>query len=143
MSHPFESFIGYGIKQFFRAFNDLYDQKLADYGLTAAQVNVLEQLWTAGDGQTQKQLHERLRIRPASLTNLLDTLVEGGWVARKLDAGDARLKRIFLTEQGLAQRDICMGMIIELEQLVRQGMIPEEVSLMLVWLNKMRQNLPE
>ncbi|KAI7256052.1 hypothetical protein KC345_g11038 [Hortaea werneckii] len=131
MEHPFSRTIGYWSKRIYRDFNSLYDQKLAVYGLTSAQVNVLEQLWTYGDGLTQKELHEKLGIQPSSLTNLLNALVEGDWVVRKSDALDARVKRIFLTEKGTAQSRICMEMVMELEAVVQQGMSPEEIALML------------
>jgi len=142
MEHPFYGFISYWNKQFYRDFSHLYDQKLAIYGLTASQVNVLELLWTFGDGMTQKELHEKLSIRPASLTNLLDTLVSGNWVARMPDQQDARMKRIFLTEAGTVQKKICMEIIVELEQVIRQGMAPEEIALMLLWLKRVHGNIP-
>ncbi|WP_280523006.1 MarR family winged helix-turn-helix transcriptional regulator [Paenibacillus physcomitrellae] len=81
-------------------------------------------------------MHERLKIRPASLTNLLNTLVMGGWILRKPDQQDARTNRVFLTEQGKAQCKVCTEIITELEQTVRQGLSPEEVALLLVWMKK-------
>jgi DNA-binding MarR family transcriptional regulator len=143
MTHPLQGHLGYWIKQIYRAFNLLYDQKLAVYGLTASQVNVLEILWTFGDGLTQKVLHEKLQIRPASLTNLIDTLVAGGWVLRKSDDQDARVKRVYLTESGHAHRVICIAMITELEQHLRQSLAPEEASLLLVWMKKIHAHLPK
>ncbi|CAN7223967.1 MarR family winged helix-turn-helix transcriptional regulator [Paenibacillus sp. LjRoot56] len=47
-------------------------------------------------------LHEKLQIRPATLTNLIDTLFAGGWVLRKSDDQDARVQRVYLTESGHA-----------------------------------------
>ncbi|NOU69077.1 MarR family transcriptional regulator [Paenibacillus sp. LMG 31461] len=143
MTHPLQSHLGYWIKQIYRDFNLLYDQKLAVYGLTASQVNVLEILWTFGDGLTQKVLHEKLKIRPASLTNLIDTLVAGGWVLRKSDDLDARVKHVYLTESGHAHRAICIAMITELEQHLRQSLAPEEASLLLVWMKKIHAHLPK
>jgi DNA-binding MarR family transcriptional regulator len=143
MTHPLQGHLGYWIKQIYRDFNLLYDQKLAVYGLTASQVNVLEILWTFGDGLTQKVLHEKLQIRPASLTNLIDTLVVGGWVLRKSDDQDARVKRVYLTEAGHAHRVICIAMITELEQHLRQNLAPEEASLLLVWMKKIHAHLPK
>jgi DNA-binding MarR family transcriptional regulator len=142
MQHPFHGFISYWIKKNYRDLNSLYDQKLAHYGLTVSQVNVLEQLWIFGDGMTQKELHERLGIRPASLTNLLDALVTGGWVVRKPDSQDARAKRIVLTEAGQAQKNICMEIMTELEQIMRQEMAEDEVSLLLYSLRKIHKNIP-
>ncbi|MFB9277174.1 MarR family winged helix-turn-helix transcriptional regulator [Cohnella cellulosilytica] len=141
MIHPFRNNVGYLVKQIFKDFNHEYERRLEDYGLTAAQVNVLELLWIHGDGVTQKELHERLKIRPASLTNLLNTLVAGNWIFRKPDLQDARTNRVFLTERGKAQCKICMEIITELEQVARQGLSPEEIALLLVWMKKIQRNL--
>lgn len=140
MKHPFEGYIGYGIKQFYRAFNEGYDRELAEIELTAAQVNVLELLWTMGDGLTQKQLHEKLRISPASLSNLLDALVCGSWVERLADPSDARAKRVHLTEKGIAGQQPCMAIIMKLEAQARNGMAPEEVAMLTFLLKKAHGN---
>lgn len=142
MRHPFNDNIGYWTKQIHKDFNNVYEQKLGVYGLTTAQVNVLELLWVQGDGMTQKDLHERLKIRPASLTNLLDALVAGAWIFRKSDSQDARVNRILLTDKGKTQCKVCMDIIIELEEVIRQGFSPEEISLLLVWMKKIHGNIP-
>jgi DNA-binding MarR family transcriptional regulator len=142
MEHPFQGFMSHWVKKIYRDLNHYYELKLAAYGLTTAQVNVLEQLWVFGDGLSQKDLHEKLRIRPSSLTNLLDALVAGKWIVRKADPQDARVKRIYLTEAGQTQSQICIDMVTELEQAVRQGMEPEEINLLLLWMKKMNANIP-
>ncbi|WP_057915940.1 MarR family winged helix-turn-helix transcriptional regulator [Peribacillus muralis] len=141
MTHPFNNNIGYWTKKIFKDFNYEYEQKLEMYNLTAAQVNVLEQLWVVRDGMTQKELHENLNIRPASLTNLIDILVDGEWVIRKSDSQDARIKRIFLTDKGMDQCKVCMDIIVELEEKVREGFSSEEISLLLVWMKKLHKNI--
>ncbi|MGG4047442.1 hypothetical protein BCV73_04445 [Paenibacillus sp. SSG-1] len=143
MSHSYQNNIGYWIKLIFRETGRLYDQRLAQYGITTSQVGVLVQLWNVGDGLTQKELHERLRIRPASLTNLLDPLVKGGWVIRKQDAEDARVKRIFLTDAGRSLEQVCGGIVEDIEERIQQQLTPEESALMLVWLRKIHNGVME
>ncbi|MFD0693831.1 MarR family winged helix-turn-helix transcriptional regulator [Paenibacillus sp. GCM10027628] len=142
MQHPLHDFVSHWIKRTSRELDRLCDRRLEAYGLTASQVNVLEQLWSYGDGMTQKELHEKLGIRPASLTNLLDALVTGGWVVRVPDSRDARVKRIILTEAGQAQRDVCLGIMQELEDMTRQRLTEEEVSTMLELLRRTHGHLP-
>ena len=142
MTQIFESFIVQGIKQFYREFCHLYDQHLAEYGLTSSQVNVLEQLWTHGDGMTQKDLHERLKIKPASLSNVLDTLEAGAWLERRPDPQDARVKRIFLTQHGHDQRELSLALNSRLESLVREGLNQAELSALTSGVEKLRHNLP-
>ncbi|MFD1952839.1 MarR family winged helix-turn-helix transcriptional regulator [Paenibacillus thailandensis] len=133
--------ISYWIKKIYQETGHLYNERLAQYGLTTAQVSVLALLWNSGDGQTQKDLHEKLRIRPASLSNVLDMLVAGGWVMRKQDSDDARVKRIYLTEAGFAQKSVCADILADIEQHVRKNLAPEETAVLLMWLKKIEGSL--
>lgn len=135
--------ISYWIKRIYQETGHLYNERLAQYGLTTAQVGVLALLWNSGDGQTQKELHEKLRIRPASLTNVLDMLVAGGWVIRKQDADDARVKRIYLTEAGIAQESVCADILADIERHVRTNLAPEETAVLLMWLKKIESTFRE
>ncbi|WP_157256973.1 hypothetical protein [Paenibacillus sp. Soil750] len=44
---------------------------------------------------------------------------------------------------GDAHRVICMAMITELEQHLRDSLAPEESSLLLVWMKKIHTHLPK
>ncbi|TDF95923.1 MarR family winged helix-turn-helix transcriptional regulator [Paenibacillus piri] len=140
MEFSLQESISYWIKKIYQETGQLYNQRLAKYGLTTAQVSVLALLWNFGDGLTQKELHEKLRIRPASLTNVLDMLVAGGWVVRKQDEEDARVKRIYLTDSGKAQESVCAGILAEIERHVQQHLAPEEKAIMLMWLKKIERS---
>ncbi|WP_197914068.1 MarR family winged helix-turn-helix transcriptional regulator [Listeria sp. PSOL-1] len=52
------------------------------------------------DGLTQSYLAEVLDLRPSSLAELLKKMEEKGDIHRKEDAGDKRIKRVYLTEAG-------------------------------------------
>lgn len=90
-----------------------------------------------------KEILEKLNIRPASLSNLIDCLVAGGWVIRKVDSKDARVKRIFLTETGKAQEEKNLHTIDVIEQKMQEGFTNEEISLMRVWLQRMEKILKD
>jgi len=143
MEFSLDGSISYWIKKIYQETGHLYNERLAQYGLTTAQVGVLALLWNSGDGQTQKDLHEKLRIRPASLTNLLDMLVAGGWVIRKQDTDDARVNRIYLTDAGIAQKSICAGILADIERHVRKNLSPEETAVLLMWLKKIEGSIRE
>lgn len=53
------------------------------------------------DGIGQKELAERLQIRAASLSELLDKMQKSGWIQRRVNEKDRRKINIFLTEDGL------------------------------------------
>ena len=58
---------------------------------------VLCALWQE-EGLTQTELAERLAVRPATVTNLLQRLERKGLVRRVPDADDQRVSRVFPTD---------------------------------------------
>ncbi|MFD0682185.1 MULTISPECIES: MarR family winged helix-turn-helix transcriptional regulator [unclassified Paenibacillus] len=52
------------------------------------------------DGQSQKELAERLHIKPATLTVMLNRTEKNGLVERKPDDKDQRISRVYLTDKG-------------------------------------------
>ncbi|MBP5224743.1 MAG: MarR family transcriptional regulator [Lachnospiraceae bacterium] len=55
------------------------------------------------DGLTARDLSEKLDIRPSSVTELVNRLIETGLVVRKEDEDDRRLSHICLTDLGKAE----------------------------------------
>lgn len=53
-------------------------------------------------GMTQRELQDRMDIRSASLSELLEKLEQGGLLARRRSAEDRRTVNITLTDAGLA-----------------------------------------
>jgi DNA-binding MarR family transcriptional regulator len=143
MEFTLDGSLSFWIKKIYQKTGQLFNERLAQFGLTTAQVEVLALLWNYGDGQTQKELHEKLCIRPASLTKVLDMLVAGGWVERKQDAEDARVNRIYLTEKGMAQEKVCAEILFAVERLIRKNLSPEEAAILLMLLKKAESSLEE
>jgi MarR family transcriptional regulator, organic hydroperoxide resistance regulator len=133
--------MGYWVKRINHDISNLYDSKLSQLGLTSAQLNVLICLWNKGDGLTQKEIQKLLNISKPSLTNLLDTLVAGGWVFRKSHELDARVKRVFLTGEGKNNKMLCQNIINEIEQELQKDLTNEEISSIILLLKKSSTNL--
>jgi MarR family transcriptional regulator, organic hydroperoxide resistance regulator len=57
-----------------------------------------------GDGQSQKELAQRMRIQPATVTVMLRRMEASGLIERRKDTKDQRVVRVYLTEQG---KDVC------------------------------------
>lgn len=75
-----------------------FERRVREIGLTRAQWFVLAHI-VRGDGKTQTELAEATDMERAPLGKLLDRLAEGGWIERRSDPADRRLKRIYLTEK--------------------------------------------
>ncbi|WFR61215.1 MarR family transcriptional regulator [Paenibacillus amylolyticus] len=78
-----------------------YSESLRELNLYVGQDNLLYRLWL-GDGVTQMQLSEHMKCEPPTVTNMVKSLEQNGFIYRKRDVQDARIMRIFLTDKGKA-----------------------------------------
>jgi MarR family transcriptional regulator, organic hydroperoxide resistance regulator len=76
-----------------------YNESLRELNLYVGQDNLLARLWQ-GDGITQMQLREHLKCEPPTVTNMVKSLEQNGFVVRKKDPIDGRVVRIYLTQAG-------------------------------------------
>lgn len=140
MDFQFENYIGYWIRLIYRKMTNAHDQKLSKYGLTVSQFGVLVNLWRH-NGTTQKELQEKLEIRPATLTGLIDGLVSKGWVTRECDSCDARFKRLFITDKGMAVKEDCLGTVYDMEKILSENLTEDENEYLLAILKKVHRNI--
>ncbi|WP_340017226.1 MarR family winged helix-turn-helix transcriptional regulator [Paenibacillus sp. FSL K6-1318] len=76
-----------------------YSESLRELNLYVGQDNLLYRLWL-GDGVTQMQLSDHMKCEPPTVTNMVKSLEQNGFIYRKRDVQDARIMRIFLTDKG-------------------------------------------
>lgn len=68
-------------------------------GLTKARTHVLWAL-SGQDGCTQRELADAVGVAPRTMTELVDVLVETGFVTREPHPDDRRAQRVCLTDKG-------------------------------------------
>ncbi|MCY6958085.1 MarR family winged helix-turn-helix transcriptional regulator [Clostridium brassicae] len=56
------------------------------------------------DGQSQRELADKLKIKPSTITVMLRRMEKAELVGRRLDTEDQRVSRVYLTQQG---KEIC------------------------------------
>lgn len=78
-----------------------YSESLRELNLYVGQDNLLYRLWRE-DGITQMQLCDHLKCEPPTVTNMVKSLEQNGFIQRKRDEQDARVMRIYLTDKGRA-----------------------------------------
>jgi len=88
--------LGYLIHDVSRMRRTAFDQLMKPLGITRAQWWVLAHL-SRHDGMAQTQLASMLDVGKASLGSLLDRLEATGFIERRPDAVDRRVKRVYLT----------------------------------------------
>ncbi len=118
------------------------DDELAAYGLTWAQLEVLAQLWRK-DGLEQRVLQERLGVAAATLTNMIDGLVEHRYLQRQLSPDDARVKQLFLTERGYALQEELQACARRSQARLLKGFSITEAALLHEWLQRIINNMSE
>ena len=92
--------LGYLIHDVSRLRRMMFDRALAPLGITRSQWWVLAFI-SRKDGLPQTQLANELDVGKVALGALIDRLESAGFVARRADPTDRRVKRVFLTKQAV------------------------------------------
>ncbi len=95
---PYEDCIVYLLAKAYQHAHAHAKRKLAVYGLTPVQQLVLAALYQ-DEGISAGDLGKKLALDPATLSGILDRMVEGGWVVKETDPEDRRVLKIYLTDQ--------------------------------------------
>ncbi len=91
--------LGYQIRYASRAFVKALADELGPSGVTTGQWSALRVLWQQ-EGLSQVELAQRMMVEKASLTAVLQAMVEAGLITRSRNADDRRKVNIFLTAAG-------------------------------------------
>ena len=97
MKEIFEENIGLLIHDVARLLRVLYDRQMSSIGLTRSQWWLLTYLFFK-DGINQSELAILMDMEKAPLSRLLDRMEKKGWVIRKNENKDRRIKNIYLSE---------------------------------------------
>jgi DNA-binding MarR family transcriptional regulator len=90
--------LGYLIHDVSRLRRMMFDRALAPLGITRSQWWVLAFI-SRKDGLTQTDLANELDMGKTALGALIDRLENAGFVVRKPEPGDRRVKRVYLTKK--------------------------------------------
>lgn len=119
-----------------------YADALRAVDIYVGQDHLLWQLWNQ-DGVTQTELCERMGCEPPTLTNMVKKLEAYGLLMRKKDALDARVTRVFLTEEGRKIRWPIDEIWEKHQDKMLKGINQEEQKLLKRLLQQIDHNLSE
>ncbi len=99
----------------------------------------------AQDGHTQKELAELCRIRPSTLTVMLDKMEKKAYLYREqvTVSGGKRAYRIFLTEEGREMAGKVRRLMDELDDRSLRGLSEEETEMLYDLMNRVIDNLED
>jgi MarR family transcriptional regulator for hemolysin len=113
-----------------RLIRKLADRRLATIGLTRAQWQALGNLRRMGP-LTQAALAEIMEVETATIARLIDRLEAAGWIERKSEANDRRVKLVSMTDKatdimdevGVIGQKLRDDMLVDLSQSEREQLV--------------------
>lgn len=117
------------------------DERLRDFDFSDATWAPLFHLVRHGDGVTQTELADRMRLDTSSLVRLLDILEKAGQIERQPDPGDRRAKRIHITPSGRAAVARLEPPLTRFEAGILEDVADEEIAVVLSVLDRVEARL--
>ncbi|GBE42570.1 MAG TPA: MarR family transcriptional regulator [Rhizobiales bacterium] len=114
-----ERYLGFLISDAARLQRTIFDRRVRRLGFTRSQWLALRRLGRQ-PGASQSELAEMMEVEKATAGRVIDRLEENGWLERRPDENDRRIKRIYMTARGQAVHDT-IGPLAE-------AMVEEELS---------------
>lgn len=125
-----------------RLFNRVWERRLRDsgLGLSQPQARVVANLYRR-EGMTQTELADEVEMQRAPLGRLLDRMEETGWIVRRPDPDDRRIKRVYCTDKVaevlMPMRESARGLI----SVALEGFSHEEIAQLIALLTALKANL--
>jgi MarR family transcriptional regulator, transcriptional regulator for hemolysin len=134
--------LGFAIHDTSRLRKAVYDTAFKQVGITRSQGWVLGYL-SRKDGMTQSELAAQLDLGKVALGGLVDRLELSGLVERRSDAGDRRMKRVFLTHDGSQVVRKMRVIATRVNEEIVSGIDPKRIQETAETLRLVKQNLLE
>lgn len=116
--------VDYHIKATWYAISRMYNQQAAKYDITMSIGFALLTIHPE-EGTPATKIAPQMGLEARSLTRILKTMEERGYIHKKPDPHDGRSVRIFLTDLGMEKRAISRDTVLRFNEVVR-GRIPQE-----------------
>lgn len=122
----------------------LHFQKMQVYldkvGIYPGQPPVLFSLLRK-DGQSQKELAQKIHIQPATITVMLKRMEKANVVERRADSNDQRIVRVYLTDEGRKIAEQARGVMENIGKTCFSNFTKDEEIIFRRLLIQMRDNL--
>ncbi|TSJ60544.1 winged helix-turn-helix transcriptional regulator [Starkeya sp. 3C] len=140
MKDGFEKKIGQRLQHTARLQRALAARRLQEIGLFPGQESVLK-LLADTDGRTMTELAAALKVRPPTASKTVGRLSAQGLLVRRASEGDARLVRVYLTDEGRTRAGAIDDIWDSLEGTMTAGLDGKDRKRLRKLLRKMERNL--
>lgn len=89
----------------------------------------------------QKDIEQKFSVGRSTVTNLLQLMEKKGFVRRESVKQDARLKKVILTEKGIAGQESFEDIVEHIEEELSEGISEEELYIFYKVLDRIKQNV--
>ena len=134
--------LGFLIHDAQRLMRKRFEARASGLGLSAAQWRLLVRV-AKEEGVAQARLAELLEIEPISVSRLIDRMEEGGWIERRADAADRRVRMIFPTAKSREAYAKVKGLAGEVYEQSLAGLPPEARRTLIKGLETIVENLSD
>lgn len=117
----------------------------AEHGLQAGEFDVLATLRRAGPPHalSPTALFDATMVTSGAMTGRIDRLERAGWAVRRPDPQDRRMTLVALTPEGFALIDRVVGLHVENERRLLDGLTREEQERLSSLLGRLIATLPD
>lgn len=122
-----EDTVDYPIKSAWHAISRMYNQQAAEEGFTTSIGFVLINI-NSKEGTPATKIAPLIGLETRSLTRMLKTMEEKGFIFKKADPVDKRSVRIYLTEEGKRKKEISVQSVKRFNEQVREVLKEKELT---------------
>jgi MarR family transcriptional regulator, transcriptional regulator for hemolysin len=133
--------LGLRLAEVHRLWRAELDTRLRPLGLSMARWVALVNLAAYPDGLTQNALALRVGIKGPTLVKQLDQLEADGWVERRDDPVDRRVKKVVVTEKAKPALKSITAVGHQLRHELLEGIDAEEIAIATAMLERMKARL--
>lgn len=137
----YENSFGFVIYSASKMMQKAFDLELRNRtGINLVQSKVIFAL-NMQSGPTQRELADKIGVESPTLVPIIDKMEQDGYVKRKLDSKDRRIKRIYATAKADSMWDSMMECAAQIRKTAIQDLSEPEIKSALDVVKKMTENL--
>ncbi len=139
----YENSVGFVVYAASKVIQKAYDVELRNKaGITITQAKIIFALY-AQSGSTLRELADKIGVESPTLVPVIDKMEEDGYVKRKPDSKDRRIKRIFTTPKADRLWDSMMDCASQVRKVSTTSLSEQEVQSAIRTIRKISENLSE
>lgn len=125
-----------------RLLKNRFEQRRPVAALTRAQLHLTAYL-ARNEGISQARLADLLEVEPITVCRMVDRMEDGGWVERRTDPSDRRVRRLYMTDKAWGVYDDIRAIANEVYDDALSVLTPAERTTFIGLLERVRASLSE